>query len=490
MITIRVIEAKNLPIYNNHMRKTIISCFSFSSYPYFYGSFKNRKKTINPQWNCEINIDLFRLIDLSFSIYGYRYSKEDFFIGIVNLNFIQFISKPQINQILSSPGSLFQQEFPISSCKSPNASLLLSFSYSPIVYRPIQFNPSAYLDTTIHVWSSYSPAIENDSNPVEIELLQSFYFQKKNGLSQYGIFYTLNKETSWGSVGKSTKSKCFFGQTGQSQVHSLSVSKLSGKHTFFILNVFDYSGKVTLNFVSEKRGKNHIFEDVIFIKPKKKHPKMGLIKSFEINVQSNKKFCIPFYLFYKVNSAQSYSYEFSQFESEPIVFDKSTVHNYTNLNYSDRISSEIQFNSQIVERMHSIQNLENVNFLRTNILPTDSQISLTKTLQDYKLKPDSELRIYVSGSQTISTQNGTFHDYWSQDFIVYNKETGTKVPHISEMLRSFQFNEYSSHLSNSFLPTSFKCNFIQTLNLNQIGKENILIYYVYSNSPFGAAYPP
>lgn len=490
MITIRINEAKNLPIYNNHLRKTIISCFSFSSYRYFYGSFKNNKKTTNPQWNSEFNIDLFRLIDLSFSLYGYRYSKDDFFIGNVDIDFIQFISNPPGNQILNSPGSIYQQEFSISSCISPNATLSLTFIYSPLAYSPIRFNPSSYLDTTIHIWATYSPPLENYSKPVEIELLQSFYFQKKNGLNQSGIFYTLNKEISWQSIGKSTLSKFFFGQSGLSQVHSLSVSKLSGKYTFFILNAFEYSGKVTLNFISEKRGKNHTFGNIKFMKPKKKHPKIGIINSIEINVQPNKKFCVPFYLYYRVNSARSYSYEFNQFESEPIIFDKSAVPNYPNLNYSDRISSEISFNSQIVERMHSIVNIENVNFLRTNILPNNEQISLSKTLQDYQLQNDAELRIYVSGSTTVSTQNGTFHDYWNQDFIAYNKNTGKKVSHISEMLKSQQFTEYSSHVSNSYLPTSFKCNFIQPLNLNLIGKEIILIYFVYSNSPLGVAYPP
>lgn len=494
MITIKIIEAKNLPILNNHLRKTIISCFSFSSYRYFYGSFKNKKKTTNPQWNLEFNIDLFRLVDLKFSLSGYRYSKDDFQIGQVEINFINFISSPPGNQIITSMGIPFQLDFPIASCTSPNALLTLSFTLNQQIYPPIQFNPASYIDTVIHIWTTYLPALENRSNPIEIELLQAFYFQKEKSDNLIGIYYNLNKETSWQCIGKSTLKRFFLNQTGLSQVHSLSVSKLSGKYTLFILNVLNYSGKVTLNFIYEKRGKNHVFDNVRYVKPKRKHSKIGVIRTIEINVQPFKKYCVPFFLFYQVNSGSSFSYEFNQFEvdSTKLVFDTSTVPDYSNLSYSEKLSSEIQFNSKIIEDMHSIPHLENVHFLRTNLLPIEESVSLSRLLNDYNLQfqQNSELRIYVGGSTTISTQNGTFHDYWCQGFIVYDKSNGKKCPEMSDLFRTTQFDECNTRFSASYLPTSFKCNFIQSLRLEEIGREKILIYFVFSNLPLSRAYPP
>lgn len=76
MINIKVIEAKNIPIINGHPRKTKISCFSYSSYRFYYGSYKSKDKTTNPKWNSEFSVDLFKIIHLRFSFFGLRNNKK------------------------------------------------------------------------------------------------------------------------------------------------------------------------------------------------------------------------------------------------------------------------------------------------------------------------------------------------------------------------------------------------------------------------------
>ena len=152
MIHIRVLQAQNIPVYNNQHRKTLISCFSVSSYRYFYGSFKSKDKTTEPSWNAEFDADLFRLIELNFSLYGTRFMSKNVFLGNVNIDFIDFLSKPPGNQILSGPEISIRFEFPITTFTPSNAFLSLAFSFTPTIYRPIEFNPSFHTNYFIHLF--------------------------------------------------------------------------------------------------------------------------------------------------------------------------------------------------------------------------------------------------------------------------------------------------------------------------------------------------
>ena len=211
MINIRVVGAENIPVFNDHLRKTLISCFSYSSNRYFYGTYKSKEKSTNPQWNIDFNVDLFKLMQLRFFIYGYRSLKRDYYIGTVTINFTQLISNTPGNQILNNPDTNIQNTFQIDSEFTLDSSLSVVFTYLPSIYNSIRFRPSFYTNTFFHIWCTFSPCHNNYESPVEIELLQAFSIPYKKDDKKFGYFYKLNKENPWESVGRSSLHRCFLG---------------------------------------------------------------------------------------------------------------------------------------------------------------------------------------------------------------------------------------------------------------------------------------
>lgn len=334
-----------------------------------------------------------------------------------------------------------------------------------------------YSNSYIHIWSTFSPSLSNSfESPIEIELLQAFKIPIQKSFLKYGLFYILNKEVSWESVGSSSLSKCVLLPTGPTQLLSLSLPRINGKFNFFILNVTNFTGKVTLNFVYEKNTKNKNFGIKTFVKSAKNKKNIGLIKTIEINVQPNKKFLVPFYLFCEMSTN---SREFNEIQSSLMpILDKS------------KSNSEIEFRSQIIECVHSIPKLSNINFLRTLILPIEKRISLQQILHDYNLSTSAlSLRFYVGGSTTIATPNGAFVNYWNQLFIGYDKTTGKKCPEISMFYTSESPSRKPLPIHQSFLPIPVNCNSILTLNLNQFDKNKIFVYCVFSYSCLQCAFP-
>lgn len=481
MIRIRVLEADNLPVYNNQFRKTLISCFSVSSYRYYYGSFKSKEKTTHPSWNAEFDVDLFRLVELNFSLYGTRLFSKDIFLGNATIDFIQFVSKPPGNQIIGSPDCSIRYEFPITDCDSPNAVLSLSFAFIPTIYRPIEFNPSSYSKNNIHLWATFSPPLNNFETPVDIELLQAFSIEDEQSDIKYGLYYNLNKETPFECIGKSSSPHNFLGPTGLTQIHSFAISRMNGKCTFFILNVANYTGTVTLHFILDPKGKFDHFDDKNYMQPKNSQ-EIGTIRTIDVKVEPNKKFCVPYFLYFETHEFKKNTFEF--FECETIAnFDKTKIQNENGQReYSDRVRSEIEFHSEIMKNVRLIPENENVNFLRTNVLPFSEKVSLVKTIEDFHLQPECDLRIYVGGSRTFSIGNDAYTDFWNQGFIVYDKNSGQRCPELSQTLTSKPINQYTATFSKSFLPLKLKWNSILTLNLNQIGSDKILVYFVSASS--------
>lgn len=486
MIHIRVLQAQNIPVYNNQHRKTLISCFSISSYRYFYGSFKSKEKTTEPSWNAEFDADLFRLIELNFSLYGTRFMSKNVFLGNVNIDFIDFLSKPPGNQILSGPEISIRFEFPITTFTPSNAFLSLAFSFTPTIYRPIEFNPSFYTNYFIHLWPTFNPPLQNQESPVEIELLQAFHFEEEKSDIQYGIFYNLNKDTPFESIGKSSTPRYFIGPTGLTTLHSFSVPRLNGKYTFFILNVSQFSGTVTLNFVSEQKGDYFHFDDKNFMRPKNSQ-KIGTIRTIDVNVQANMKYLVPFYLFFETNEFKRNTFEFNECTTIATV-DRSTLQ--PSVDYSDRLRQDIEFHSKIMQNVQSIPDNEEIHFLRTTVLPNVEPVSLTKTLQDFNLQSDCELRVYVGGAKIYYSGNSSsYTDFWNQSFVVYDKKTGERCPELIEELTSKPISQFTTNFPTSFLPIHFRWNSILNVNLNKIGKDKILVYLVSSSSDLQEACP-
>ncbi|KAK8853716.1 hypothetical protein M9Y10_016259 [Tritrichomonas musculus] len=487
MINIRVLEANNIPIFKNKQRKTTISCYSYSSYRFFYGTYKSKDKSTNPQWDLDFNADLFKIIHLRFFLYGLESNDNNIFIGSVTFNFVQFISSSPGNQILSNPGSGIINEFPIKSSKTSDAKLTLSFTYIPTVYPKNQIKLSFSTNPILHIYTTFSPSLNHDEKPVEIEILQAYSLPNENGNRRLGYYYSLNKETPWEIVGKSSLDRCFLGPTGLSQIHSLSIPRIKGKYTFFILNVSKFIGKVTLNFIYEKMGELVHVADKCFIKTKKKNQSTILAKTIDVDVVPDKKYFIPYYLFFDSNSNKC---QFNRFpnETESITFDKSKIMNYSTQDYTERISSEIELGSQIIEKAHTIPDIENTNFLRKIILPINEPISLPKTLSDYNLQPDSLFRVYVGGSTTNTVGDAAYVDYWQQNFITYDKDTGKKCPKFAAIFDNQLLKQNPEKKLKSYLPTRFNWNTVLTLNFNQIEKTKVLVYYIHCNTYLQSAF--
>lgn len=478
MLNIRVLEVENLPVYTKKPRKTSISCYSSSSYHYFYGSFNSKDKSKNPKWNASFNIDLFRLIDLKFDLYATKSCSKDIFLGSVNIDLIQFFSKYPGNQIIGNAGVNIRSEFPITSTHSANSYLSLSFSYSPKIYRHIQFKPTLLYKKLIHVYASFQPFIEFYKTPVEIELLQAIpVFESLKRTPRYGIYYNLNKDTPWETTGDSSSDRYFMSPSGRSQIHSLSLSKMDGHFTFFILNVADYSGTVTLHFVYEKKGKFHHVDDVKYMKPKTAKAKIGTIQTVDIQVHPHRKILVPLFLFLRTNLFHVHHCE-------------SVTETAVNDGYSDQ--SENEFHSKIMKNVKNIKDASHIDFFRVNVLPTAKTVSLERVLSEFHIQQNMNLRFYVGGLTTYIEGNATCTDFWNQGFIVYDSKTGQRCSQLCNELTSKPISQTTVHprVSHSYLLTKFRWNSILNVNLNSIGNDKVLVYYVSCNSELELANHP
>lgn len=464
MLTVTIHEVDNLPTTFKKPHKTLISIFSTASYRYYYGSFKTKNKSTHPIWNSTVTIELFRLVELNFSLYHTKLCAKNVFIGNVHIDFLQFLSKHPGDQILKNPGMSVRSEFPVSILgKSGNSYLSLSFTFCEKIYRPIEFQPVKYYEQLIHIWSSFSPSMVNSKPQVEIEFLQvSPIYDQNRRNTNHGVFYNLNKDTAWETTGKSSSPHFFQGESGLSQIHSLCMTKIDGYYTFFVLNVFDFSGTVKVHFVCEKKGKFRHFSDRIYMKPKIKNPKIGVVETVEVQVTPNTKKLLPL---------------FHHFDSRPNKSKSKVLFRITNnveitKNEGDE-NLEIQFQNEVMKNVKSIQEISKVHFLRETVLPIFKSVSLKKICRDYEIQYDTNLRFYVGGSTTYTSGESVVVDYWKQGFIVFDKTNGQRCPQISEEMKT---------KNRSSLPSKLKWNSIIGLNLNSIGTDKIFVYYIYCDS--------
>lgn len=478
MIEIHIISAKNLPVPTQKERKTKIFCFSSSSCHYFYNSFKNNSDTKNPIWDCKFDVDLFRCSVLTFKLYSSRMLSKDIFLGTVDINIFHFLTNSPGKEILKSPYQLVNCEFPLSSCKSPNAVLNLSFMYSPKIYRFIQVNKIS--KPLIHVWTTFTPSPPNIENIVEIELLQVCPYKDNND----AFYYYFNKFHPWESIGSSSLSNTILGQTGYTQIHTLYTDRINGKYNFFILKVSNYSGVVTLNFVSEKHGRQKNIKNKMFITPKANNTAIGTIKTIDVVVEPYKKYCCPFYFFYD-KKFFSENFEFNSFPLIEAQIQKSDAV----LDFSDFINNEAPFHSNIIESTKShIQNLNGFNFFETFVLPNTEKVSLQKVFQKFNLQFNSKIRIYINGSTTRSNGTSAYTHFWKPDLIIYDKSTSQRCPEVSKLLLK-KPNCQSPILFKKDIHGHEWHTFVD-LDLNEIGIDITIVFTVHCQSPLESANPP
>lgn len=493
MLHIRVVSAQNLPVPTKKIRKTKIYCFSYSSRRYFYDSFKSKEKTTDPKFEGEFDLDLFRAVNLSFTIFSSRLLSKDVFLGRVDIDVCNFLSSQQGMQIMRSPHSIVQVQFPITHCESQNATLLISFSYSPSIYNSVEFKDLS--KPTIHFWVTYNPPLEitnNEQIPVEIELLEaSLYDDRKSG--DLNVFFTnLNKYCNWETVGNSSNNHVFPSPSGVTQVHTFALSRVSDCYVFFILNVNNYAGTVTINFIEEKKDKTKNFQDGPYFEVDSKKDQIGTVKTVSLQVEPNKKFCAPLFMFYEKKTF-SKKLEFNQF---PVVsFDKSKManENDTTVEYSDIISSQTPFHAEIMQQVrNTISELKDSNFMRLNALTNSVPISISKTIRDFNLQVSNRIRIYVGGATTEQEQHNSNQppvtNYWEPKFIVYDANNHARCPAISSALESNPNKETSFSAGKNFM--GFKAHTVVDLDLSQVGNDKIVVFCIHCQSCLNMANPP
>lgn len=527
MIRVQILNAENLPVPTKNERKTKIFCFSTSSCNYIYDSFKNDENTKNPKWNESIDIDLFRCSILIFRLYSSRLFSKNIFLGDLNIDFSTFLIQSPGNEILKQPYGNIRCEFPLTSCNSPNAKLYLSFLYLPKIYRPIQFKDIS--NPIIHLFATCTPPIEGIENNIEIELLQTRVI--KNSNNKNGFYFNLNNRHSWESVGYSSSSLTILGPSGFTPIRSFFLERINNTFNFFIVNVSNYSGIVTLNFIIEKRGDPDFFDKKYFISPIiDKKNSIGTVKTVEIKVEPHKKYCAPIYLFYVkkfmsstfiINQFPPMSTQISQSKSEMIdqiyienvfpqnsaqinqskseMVDQISIENpfsqiSTQISQSkskmiDQISSESPFYSSIIQlACGEIGYLKEANIMRTLVLPKDENVSIQKVFNEFNLQQKSQMRIYISGSTTTSEGQNKHTNFWRPYFIIFDSHTGQTFPEITKKFSQKPLLNFNPLFEKNEFPVEWHT--YVDLDLNEIGIDKVVVFSVGCLSYLNAANPP
>lgn len=451
MLHIQVVQAKSLKFPRNNIQKTCIICYSDSSKTYYYGYFINKHKTTNPQWNGEFDVFLFHASTLRFMLYIDSIFIRDKFLGKVEIDIYSFFSQGEGKNLISHPNESFEFQFPIS---KQDATLYLSITYINKTYPPMSF-----LDIPrpiLHLWLTYENEYQYDGffNPINLEMIQiktGFY----NSINGKNITYSyFNQYNSWETTRVLSSEKNIFVEPQFTQIHTFDLYYLSDQYDFLILNVGNYTGKVTLNFV---------VENIRYLSDMK--PIIGTIKTIDIHVESNKKYAVPLYIHYN-NSYQNKDLEIESIPTNDLIIEKKEFDDYF-----DFLMNEKEFHNEIVNiAKEVIPSLQNSNIIRNEFLPERQELSLKKIFRNAGLNPNSKIRIYIEELSRINPF-----------FIIYDREKNKKRKSIQRSLsKKLYFNIFRSGFYHKF---GFLVSSFIDLDLNNIG-TNKIIYYNVENQGF------
>ena len=452
MIHVQVIQAKGLTFPKNKPQKARIDCFSQSSIKYFYGSYKKNEKTQDPKWNINFDIDLFRASTLKFVLYSTKILSKDEYIGQVEIDLQDFFTQETGKQIISNHNISHEFQYLIS---PQNSHLILSFKNTEKVYQPIQFNEIQ--NPIVHLWPTFDPPfINNDTqNPIELEMIQINGPMSNPTLYKKCFYSHLDQSHTWNAIGVRTSNKYALICSNFTQIHTLFLYLLSNKYNFFILNVFNYTGKITLNFLCEKCCKNVFFENRFYPSPLESNNKIGIIKKVEIQVEANKKYVAPLYLYDVFNQDQSFDLKIESFETNDLTIAK------------DQSINEIEFHSKIIEKVKNIvPAFHDSNIERVEVLPKSKEVSLNKIFNDFKLQLNLELRIYVGSLAGFNL--------WSPFFVIFDKNSNQRCKDIESKLIK------KPNCILNTLKTNFKFGLLYNatvdFKLDEIGRDKIIVF--------------
>lgn len=386
MIHIQVLRTRNLKFPGNKLKKTEILCFSkLTEFKYYHGcsSNKSNKKTENPIWNYEFDLDLIDAHSLIFEIHVNSMFARNRFLGQVKIDLFQFLTQGEGKQLINNPNQRFEFQFPIS---TQDATLDLSFIYSELIYHPIPVEDIK--NPIILAWLTLDPIIEYDgiNNPIKLELMEVNVGCNNLYLCYYkNIYYSLyNEFVSWKNTRIESSDKNAFVGSEFAQIHKFHLNSLQGVYAVFILNVSNYTGKVKFNLIAKNWKYPQVNEERM----------IGTITTIDVQVEANKKYVIPC-TFHLEKENEKQFLEIDSIPTNNVVFDKTCQ---TDNDYLDYIFSENQFHSEIISMIKEANPLlSNINIINNNILPQKGQFSIQKLFRNVGLQANSTIRIYYDG---------------------------------------------------------------------------------------------
>lgn len=481
MLRVKVINAEKLPLSNNQPPKTKLCFSSISSLRFMNCISKITESTTSPYYNVDTYIPFFRCGTLSFTIYSVRPLKEDELIGRVDINFPKFLIEHSIENFESTPFEPIKQTFPITSCVSSRACLTIEFSSVALTYNPISFDKLR--SPFFNVFTTYSPPVQFDSKlPVEIELFQAFPVMQteedKKSHVHNGIYYYLTKDNTWDEVGFSTNENCIAYPTGKTQLQTCMLNLINDKAEVFVLNVGDYTGTITVNFIGGHKGKFKTFSEGECYVSKSSDFEIDRFLELQIKVEKNKKYVVPVLitdLSQKLPNGQIVN-EFPLLE-----FEKNSDF------------SEEQLEKQILDEILKINtNWQKTNFSKASIIPSSQKVSLSKILNEHQLPPVMNFKVYMGGSAKNYQNNITLSSYWTPTFIVLDSKSGTRCTEIEESLVSDENMKNCKPAVNYLKKQIYGSvwTFCVDLNLDSIGPEKVVVLCVKSGSVLENSQPP
>lgn len=268
--------------------------------------------------------------------------------------------------------------------------------------------------------------------------------------------------------------------SGITQVHTIQKNLINNKVELFILNVFDYCGKVTLNFVGDENGKYKFFPDgEYFVSKSSSDTEFGRFYKVDIDVERNKKYVVPFFIYYMM----------------PRFFEGKTINNFPILTVDKSTTefSEASFEFQLLNELLKINTKWNdCKFFRAIVLPSSQKVSLSKILNEFQLPSNMNLKLYMGGSCKNYQNNVTLSGYWTPTFIVFDSKSGKRCEDIEKSLVSSP-NMKNCNPAVNYLQKQiygFVWTFCVDLNLDSIETDKIIILCVKTGAKLENCEPP
>lgn len=469
MIKIKVLHAINIKFPKDKIKKTKIECFASSSIKYFYGLFTSNKKTGNPQWNSEIEISSIHASTINFILYSSSFISNKVQLGTVDINLYSFFNQ-EGKQIINNSNEYIQFQFPISTQEA--SFLYLSFCYTEKVYKPISF--SDINRPILHFWITSSLQCEFDGSysPIELEITQLIRRYNISNLksNEKWLYSHCDKFVSWKTTGVNFSETPVFVGSQFSQIYSFDAYKITNIFNFLILNVSNYAGKVTLNFLAERYMP---FLSVV------DDSQIGMIKTIDINVEPNKKYAVPFYLFLTYtfdNHKYSYNLQIEPILFNDIIYDKPQIEQNQE-NFDDLEDQEIHIHHEIISRAQEIiEPLQNSQISIINSIPYCKKVLLYKKLNKLGLQINPNIRFYVF--KNVHNADTTF--YYYPFFFIIDKKSHQRCKDIeSKLLKkpNYKFKSFRYHKQ-----LNFSYNLFVDLNLNEVGVDKIIFFNMKLNA--------